>query len=93
VDAGTLLRLYWYSDPEFYYSEYDSAEEVDEGFERDVFITLLTIERRITQGDYRTASVPFDPKNWITMRDRRAEFARPIPDVMYQPIPGSLPRK
>jgi hypothetical protein len=88
ADAGTLLRIYWYSDPEFYYGDYRSAAELEEGFDRDVFATLLAIERRITQSEYKTASIPFDPKNHVTMWDQRLEFARPIPDVMYQPIVG-----
>src|SRR5512145_448987 len=40
TDAGTLLRLFWYSDPEYFYSEYGSAAEVDDGTERDIFTTL-----------------------------------------------------
>ena len=88
VDAGTLLRVYWYSDPEYYYAAHRSASELDEGFERDVFTTLQRIERRITKSEYKTASIPFDPKNHITMWDRRPEFARQIPEIMYQPITG-----
>jgi hypothetical protein len=88
VDAGTLLRVYWLSDPEYYYLSHRSASELPEGFERDVFATLQRIERRITKAEYKTASIPFDPKNWISMWDRRSEFARPIPEIMYQPITG-----
>lgn len=88
VDAGTLLRLYWYSDPEYFYSEYGSAEETDGDSERDIYTTLERIEPRITGSEYETASIPFDPTPHITMRDRRSEFIRPIPEVMYQPIPG-----
>lgn len=88
VDAGTLLRLYWYSDPEYYYSSYRSASELGDGSERDVFTTLERIERRMTRSEYKTASVPFDPTGHITMPDRRAGFARPIPEVMYRPITG-----
>lgn len=88
VDAGTLLRLYWYSDPEYYYLHHRSASDLDEGSERDVFATLERIERRITTPEFRTASIPFDPGSHVTMRDRRSAFARPIPEVMYRPIPG-----
>jgi len=88
VDAGTLLRVFWLSDPEYFYISTRSASEIDVEYERDIFTTLETIERRITQSEYKTASIPFDPTNWITMWDRRAEFARPIPEVMYQPITG-----
>lgn len=88
VDAGTLLRLFWLSDPEYFYESASSASEIDVDSERDIFITLEIIERRITQSEYKTASIPFDPKNWITMRDRHSEFARPIPEIMLRPITG-----
>lgn len=88
TDAGTLLRLYWYSDPEYFYSNYSSPAEADAATERDIFTTLERIERRMTRSEYKTASIPFDPKGHVTMPDRRSEFARPIPEVMYQPIIG-----
>lgn len=88
VDAGTLLRVFWLSDPEYFYEGTRTASEIANEDERDIFLTLETIERRITQSEYKTASIPFDPKNWITMWDERSEFARPIPAVMYQPITG-----
>jgi hypothetical protein len=88
ADAGTLLRLYWYSDPEYYYSQYRSASEAEAGTDRDILMTLEGIERRITRSEYKTASVPFDPTGHVTMSDRRSEFARPIPEVMYRPITG-----
>jgi hypothetical protein len=88
TDAGTLLRVYWYSDPEYFCSQFGSAAEADDPTERDIFTTLERIERRITRSEFKTASVPFDPTRHITMSDRRAEFARPIPDVMYRPITG-----
>ena len=88
VDAGTLLRLYWYSDPEYYYLGHRSASELDNATDRDVFTTLERIERRITRYEYKTACVPFDPTGHVTMSDRRSEFARPIPEVMYRPITG-----
>ncbi len=88
TDAGTLLRLYWYSDPEYFYSEYGSAADADGVTERDIFTTLERIERRITRSEFKTASIPFDPTGHITMSDRGSEFARPIPEVMYRPVTG-----
>ena len=88
VDAGTLLRIFWLSDPEFFYESAGSAAEIDDEGERDIFTTLETIERRITQSEYKTASIPFDPKNWITMRDEYPGFARPIPEILFRPITG-----
>lgn len=86
VDAGTLLRLYWYGCPEDYYLFYKNANEIEEGFERDVFNVLRRIENRILKGTYLSKSYPFDPAPRITMWERRSEFARQIPEVMYQPI-------
>jgi hypothetical protein len=86
VDAGTLLQLFWHADPEDYY-----LGEVDYSFGKEYFEALKQIERRFVKGDYKTASFPFDPTNRVSMGDRRSEFARPIPDVMYQPIPGRKP--
>jgi hypothetical protein len=89
ADAGTLLRLYWYSDPEFYYSQHRAASELDDGTDRDIFATLEGIEERIVQAAYETASIPFDPRDHVTMRDRHPTFARPIPELMFRPIRGS----
>jgi hypothetical protein len=88
VDAGTLLQMYWYACPEDYYLFHRSASELDPGFERDVFTAIRRIEARMVKGDYKTASIPFDPTPRISMPERHGEFARPIPDVMFQPIIG-----
>lgn len=88
IDAGTLLQLYWYGCPEDYYLFYRSASEIDGDFERYVFRVLRHIERRMVKSEYKTASIPFDPTNRISMWERRDEFARQIPDIMYQPISG-----
>ena len=88
VDAGTLLRLFWYSDPEFFYESARSAAEVADAGERDIFLTLETIERKITHSEYKTASIPFDPRRHVTMANSGEELARPIPAVMYKPITG-----
>jgi hypothetical protein len=87
VDAGTLLRIYWYSDPEYYFEECASSEE-GPAYEQDVVKTLETIERRFLKSEFKTSSIPFDPAPHVTMQDRHAEFARPIPPIMLQPIPG-----
>jgi hypothetical protein len=88
VDAGTLLRVYWLSCPEDYYLFYSTALQVDAGFERDVFCTIVRIERRIGKSEYKTASVPFDPAEHVSMPERHSEFARQIPKIMFQPIAG-----
>lgn len=88
VDAGTLLRVYWLSCPEDYYLFHSSASEAEEGFERDVFNTLVRIERRIVKSEYKTAVIPFDPTDHVSMPERHAEFARQIPEIMFQPITG-----
>ena len=88
VDAGTLLRMYWYACPEDYYLFHRSASELDPGYERDVFTVIRRIETRLVKGDYKTATVPFDPSSHVSMPERHDEFARSIPDVMFQPITG-----
>jgi hypothetical protein len=93
VDAGTLLQIFWYGCPEDYYQFDRHESEIDDDAERVVFQALRQIERRIVKGEYKTAAIPFDPSKWISMWERRSEFARPIPDVMYQPILGGKPRK
>jgi hypothetical protein len=86
VDGGTLLYLYWYACPEDYYLFHKDAKDVERGYERDVFNVIREIERRIVDGDFRTASVPFDPRPRISMRERHREFAREIPTVMMEPL-------
>ena len=93
VDAGTLLRLYWQSCPEDYYLFYRVASDVDEGFERDVFLTLRRIEARILKSDFKTSSVTFDPSSHVSMRDQHPEFERQIPPIMFEAIPGKKPRR
>ena len=88
ADAGTLLRVYWYSDPEYFYSRYGSAADADDPAERDVFTTLERIERRFAGSEFKTAAVAFDPTRHVTMSDRHSRFARPIPEVMYRPVTG-----
>lgn len=88
VDAGTLLRLYWYSCPEDYYLFHRAASELDPGFERDVFTAIRRIETRIVKGDYASATIPFDPTGRVSMPERHDEFARAIPEIMFQPTTG-----
>lgn len=88
ADAGTLLRLFWYSDPEYFYADYRSAADVADATERDIMITLERIERRITGAEYKTASVPFDPTGHVTTPGGGSGFARPIPEVLYRPVTG-----
>ena len=88
VDAGTLLRLYWYACPEDYYLFHRSASELDPGFERDVFTVIRRIESRFAKGDYKSATIAFDPTDRVSMPERHDEFARTIPDIMFQPISG-----
>ena len=86
IDAGTLLQLYWFGCPEDYYLFHKLVSEIDSEFERYVFRVLRHIERRIVKSEYKTASISFDPTSHISMWDRRDEFARKIPDILYQPI-------
>ncbi len=91
-DAGTLLFLYWYGCPEDFYLFHKFASEIDGPCERDIYRLLRQIERKIVKSEYDSASIPFDPTNRISMWDQRDEFARSIPDIMYQPITGRKKR-
>ena len=93
IDAGTLLQTYWHGCPEDYYLHYKSVSEIESEFESYVFRVLRHIERRIVKSEYKTASISFDPTKHISMNDRRDEFARQIPDAMYQPISGRKKRR
>jgi predicted DNA-binding WGR domain protein len=92
IDAGTLLQIFWHGSAEDYYLFHKSVSEIENEFEKYVFRVLRQIERRIVKSEYKTASIPFDPSSHISMWDRRSEFARQIPDVMYQPISGRKKR-
>ena len=85
-DAGTMLMLFWLGGAEDYYFQYSTIQKIDGEFDREIFRLLRQIERRIVKSDYATARIPFDPALFISMFDRRDEFARAIPDVMYEPI-------
>ncbi len=93
TDAGTLLQVYWYGCPEDYYLFHKSLSDIDSEFDRYVFRVLRHAERRIVNSDYNTASIPFDPSGHSSMWDRRDEFARQVPDIMYQPISGRMKRR
>jgi predicted DNA-binding WGR domain protein len=93
VDAGTLLKMYWYACPEDYYLFHYSASELDTEYERDVYNIIRRIERRIVKGEFKTASIAVDPTSFISMPERHHEFLRPIPDIMKQPIAGRKRKK
>ncbi len=88
ADAGTLLQVYWYSCPEDYCLYHSSLSELSDETEKNIFRIQRHIERRFLKKDYKTASFPFDPTRHVSMEDRRDDFARPIPEVMYRPIAG-----
>jgi len=85
-DAGTLLLLFWHGGGEDSYFRYDAVKNIDDEFDREVHRLLRRIERRIVGGDYATAKIAFDPAPFVSMDDRRDEFARRIPDALYRPI-------
>ncbi|MCA9036365.1 MAG: DUF4274 domain-containing protein [Planctomycetaceae bacterium] len=90
-DAGTLLMLFWYGGGEDSYFQYNRLTDIESEFDREVHRLLLKIEKRLAKNDYVTANIYFDPSSFASMHDRRDEFARPVPDFMYQPI-GRKPR-
>lgn len=93
ADAGTLLQIYWYSCPEDYCLFHESLSELDTESHKNIFRIQRHIERRFLKSDCKTASFAFDPTRHMSMWDRRDEFVRPIPDVMYQPLAGKTKHK
>lgn len=86
------MHLFWHGSAEDYYFQYSTVKEIDWEFDREIFRLLRQIEKKMVKADYRTANIYFDPSAFISMSERRNEFARPIPDVMYQPI-GRKPNR
>lgn len=91
-DAGTMLMLFWLGSAEDYYFQYKQIQDIDSEFDREIFRLLRGIERKIVRADYETANIYFDPQPYVSMKERRDEFERPLPDIMYLPI-GRKPRK
>ena len=91
-DAGTMLMLFWLGGGEDMYFQYDKINEIDWNYDREIHRLLRRIEKKIVNQDYATSKIYFDPSSYVSMRDRCDEFARQIPDVLYQPI-GRKPRK
>lgn len=83
-DAGTMLHIFWYGCAEDYYFQYSIIKEVECEHDREVFRLLRQIEKKLVNGDYATSNIYFDPTSYISMRDRREEFARQIPEQLYR---------
>lgn len=90
-DAGTMLMLFWLGGGEDSYFQYDAVKDIDSDFDREVHRLMRRIEKKLVSKDYATAKIYFDPSSFISMRDRCDEFARQIPEIMYQPF-GRKPR-
>ncbi len=86
VDAATLLFLYWYGCPEYYYSKSRFPFRFGIGEERLVYKILLDIEKRYLSGQYGSASISFDPAYQINEMDRHDLFPRKIPREMTKPV-------
>ena len=91
-DAGTMLMLFWLGGGEDMYFQYNAIKDVQSEFDREVQRLLRRIEKKLVNGDYGAAKIYFNPTSWTSMRERRDEFARPVPDELYQPI-GRKPRR
>ena len=90
-DAGTMMYLFWLGSAEDYYFQFSIIKAIRSEFDREIFRLLRQIERKIVTADYACAKIYFDPAPYISMYERRNEFARSIPDIMYKPI-GKKPR-
>ncbi|MFO0821474.1 MAG: DUF4274 domain-containing protein [Pirellulales bacterium] len=90
-DAGTMLMLFWHGGGEDMYFQFDAVKDVEDEFNREIHRLLRRIEKKIVAKDYATSNIYFDPESFISMPDRRDEFARQIPEVLCKPI-GRKPR-
>lgn len=91
-DAGTMMMLFWRGAGEDSYFRFNAIKDIDWEAERDDHRLLRRIEKKLVDKNYATANIYFDPTPYIDLRDRAEEFARPVPDVLYEPI-GRKPRK
>lgn len=92
-DAGTMMMLFWLGSAEDYYYQFSTIGEISSEFDREIFRLLRRIERKIVKGEYATANIPFDPAPYISMEDRRDEFARALPEIMTRPVKKKRRRK
>lgn len=90
-DAGTMMYLFWLGSAEDYYFQFKTIKQVRSEFDREIYRLLRRVERNIVNSDYPSANIYFDPAPYISMLERRDEFARSIPNRMYEPI-GKKPR-
>lgn len=90
-DAGTMMYLFWLGSAEDYYFQFKTIKAVRSEFDREIYRLLRRIERNIVKSNYPSTKIYFDPAPYISMLERRDEFARQIPDIMYEPI-GKKPR-
>ena len=85
-DAGTALWLYWDNDP-YFYLPYRSVNDADDDETRTMLQLSRTVEDRISANNFKTSTVPFDPRPWINEKYAAASWAvHTIPAVMYHPI-------
>ena len=85
-DAGTMLMIFWLCSAEDDYYQFRTIQEIERDFDREFFRLFRRIERKLVKRDYATNTILFDPAPFISMFDRRGEFARAIPDILYKPI-------
>lgn len=85
VDAGTLLYLYWYGCPEYYFQNNKTSAKL-KGEEKDIFELLTKIETQFLEGSYGSRVISFDPSYQVSMRDKHPSFIRPIPEALLQSI-------
>ena len=85
-DAGTALWLYWENDP-YFYLRFRDLHDAEDDEERTMLEMSRLIERRITQREFSSYSISFDPLHWIDDKYANAAWAvHRIPDEMSRPI-------
>lgn len=85
LDVGTARQIYWNSGAAWY-AQFSSEAEL-EGYQREAFLFLKSIEERVAGGFYRNAVIWFDPMHGGGGRpDDYPDLPvkRPVPAVMLE---------
>ncbi len=92
TDKATALSLYWLGQPKEF-TEYKSRQEVEED-QLNNYDFLMELEKNYRENFYKSGQISYDPKNdmgtdW-TESENSSNKARPIPEVMYNSLEGSI---
>lgn len=94
ADAGTLLLLYWRSQPE-YGCQFPGRVHPTDTIDAPALLAMQRrIERRFADRDVRSRDIAFDPRDDdgtdIIALSRPAVMVESLPAMMYQPVRGRV---